>query len=302
MRILQKNNMIKGTVAARRARFGYLFILPLLIGLAVIFIPNLIQTFLYSISDIDPSAGFALKPKGFTYYKNALTVDPKFKRLLIEDIVGLVTDIPVIIIYSLFIAVLLNQNFRGRGFARIIFFYPVIMATGFMTSIDSSSNMAVLGQAIDNGAAADLSGLTQVSGILSSLYFPEPLIEVISNAISGIYNITSSSGLQIFIFLAGLQNISPSLYEAAEIEGCSKWELFWKITFPMISPIILMNLIYAIADRTVKSQVLEYINTLAFAQSQYSLATAMSVFYLLCLGAVIVIALLIVRRFVVMPE
>ena len=76
MRILQKNNMIEGTVAARRARFGYLFILPLLIGLAVIFIPNLIQTFLYSISDIDPSAGFALKPQGFTYYKKALTAHP----------------------------------------------------------------------------------------------------------------------------------------------------------------------------------------------------------------------------------
>ena len=183
MRILQKNSILKGTVAAKRARFGYLFILPLLIGLAVIFIPNLIETFLYSISDIDPSAGFALKPKGFIYYKDALTVDPKFTRLLVDDIIGLVTDIPVIIIYSLFIAVLLNQNFKGRGLARIIFFYPVIMATGFMNSIDTNSSMSALGQAIDNGAAADLSSLTHVSGILSSLYFPEPLIKVISDAI-----------------------------------------------------------------------------------------------------------------------
>lgn len=133
--------------------------------------------------------------------------------------------------------------------------------------------------------------MAEITGILSSLYFPEALVQLISDAIERIYDITSCSGLQIFIFLAGLQNISPSLYEAAEIEGCSKWELFWKITFPMISPILVMNLVYSIADRAMDGEAFDYINTLAFGQSQYSLASAMNMLYLFCLGVMIVLIL-----------
>lgn len=302
MRILHNGGLLKHTAAAKKARFGYLFILPFVLGLVVIFIPNIIQTFLYSINEIDPAAGFALRPKGFTFYRDALGVDPKFTRMLIGDLTGLLTDVPVILIYSLFIATLLNQRFVGRGLARIVFFYPVIMATGFMNVVDSQPYMSVLGSAVDTGAAADLSNMAEITGILSSLYFPDALIQVISDAIARIYDITSCSGLQIFIFLAGLQNISPSLYEAAEIEGCSKWELFWKITFPMISPILVMNLVYSIADRSMDGEVFDYINTLAFGQSQYSLGSAMSMFYLLCLGIMIALVFLAIRKFVVKPE
>lgn len=297
---MQKRKIIKNTVSAQKARFGYLFVLPFIVGLAVIFIPNLIQTFMYSISELDPANGDLLSIEGFKFYKETLMVDPDFTRLLISDLMGLLTDVPVILIYSLFIATLLNQKFKGRWLARLIFFYPVIMATGFMNVIDSDTAMSAIETAtVDSAAGADVSNLSDIMVMLSSLYFPEPLIKIISGAIAGIYNITSSSGLQIFIFLAGLQNISPSLYEAAEIEGCSKWELFWKITFPMISPIIVMNLIYSIADRAVKSQVFKYVDILAFAQSQYSLAAAMSIFYLICLGLIITLALFIVKKFAV---
>lgn len=133
-----------------------------------------------------------------------------------------------------------------------------------MNAVDSEQYMSLLGGAVDTGASADLSNMAEITGILSSLYFPEALVQLISDAIERIYDITSCSGLQIFIFLAGLQNISPSLYEAAEIEGCSKWELFWKITFPMISPILVMNLVYSIADRAMDGEAFDYINTLAF--------------------------------------
>ena len=303
MHNLRGEKLLKHTVAAKKARFGYLFILPFILGLVVIFIPNIVQTFLYSISDIDSAADFALKPKGFAFYKDALTVDPEFTRMLISDIVSLLTDVPVILIYSLFIATLLNQKFMERGIARVIFFYPVIMATGFMSAIDTDNAMTTLGKAaIDSGASADLSNMAEITGMLSSLYFPEPLIKIISDAIAGIYNITTSSGLQIFIFLAGLQNISPSLYEAAEIEGCSKWELFWKITFPMLSPVIVLNLVYSIADKSLEGSVFEYINTLAFEQSQYSLATAMSMLYLLIIGIIIAVVFALVNKVVVKPE
>ena len=94
--------------------------------------------------------------------------------MLISDIVSLLTDVPVILIYSLFIATLLNQKFMGRGIARVIFFYPVIMATGFMSAIDTDNAMTTLGKAaIDSSASADLSNMAEITGMLSSLYFPE---------------------------------------------------------------------------------------------------------------------------------
>ena len=137
-----------------------------------------------------------------------------------------------------------------------------------------------------------------MSTLLSSLSFPQPLIDVVTDAVSNIYTITSSSGLQIFIFLAGLQEIPSSVYEAASIEGCSKWELFWKITFPMISPQIAVNAIYTIAiSATDNNGLLSYSNNLAFGESNYSLATAMNIVYLLALGVFILIVLGIIKKF-----
>lgn len=134
--------------------------------------------------------------------------------------------------------------------------------------------------------------------LLSSLSFPKPLIDVVTGAVSNIYTITRSSGLQIFIFLAGLQEIPTSVYEAASIEGCSKWELFWKITFPMIAPQIAVNAIYTIAiSATDNNALLTYSNTLAFGESNYSLATAMNIIYLLALGVFVMLVLALIGKF-----
>lgn len=131
MRILHNGGLLKHTAAARKARFGYLFILPFVLGLAVIFIPNIVQTFLYSISEIDPSEGFALNPKGFVFYRDALTVDPKFTRMLLTDLAGLLADVPVILIYSLFIATLLIKNSQAEvwraSFSSILSLWPPVL-------------------------------------------------------------------------------------------------------------------------------------------------------------------------------
>ncbi len=288
----------KATLMQRRARFGYFFIFPLLLGVVFIFIPNLIQTFRYSVSNVDASAGFRLNYQGFDYYVEALTKDANFIPKLLENLQGLAVRVPVILIYSLFIATLLNQRFHGRVLARLIFFVPVILATGVISEVDSSAMWyAGAGQAIDTGATSNMSSLTDMSQFLYSINLPSFLISVVTYAIDNIYLVTSMSGLQIFIFLAGLQEIPTALYEAASIEGCSKWELFWKITFPMLGPQISLNMVYTIAEACTRgNNVMTYTNMLAFNQNRYALATSMNILYLLSLGAFIAFVLLLMRR------
>lgn len=289
----------KSALFERRARYGYIFIAPLILGVCFIFIPNLIETFLYSVSEVDTANNFALHFSGFGFYKEAFRSDPEFVPLLADNLKNLVINVPIIVIYSLFIATLLNQEFMGRVIARIIFFVPVLLATGVLSDTDGAALLYTgAGQVIDTGVSSGMSGFADMTALLSSLSFPKPLIDVVTGAVSNIYTITRSSGLQIFIFLAGLQEIPVSVYEAASIEGCSKWELFWKITFPMIAPQIAVNAIYTIAiSATDNNALLTYSNTLAFGESNYSLATAMNIVYLLALGVFVMLVLALIGKF-----
>jgi len=287
----------KGSLLQRRARYGYLFILPLISGVIFLFIPNIMQTFRYSVSDIQAGDGFRLTYTGFRYYYDAFRTDPNFVPLLLSDVQRVLTQTPVVLIYSLFIATILNQRFRGRIIARLIFFVPVILAAGVLTTADSwTMEYALSGIGVDR-ASNPLSNLTDIRALLTSVNLPPALISVVSDAVSNIYTITRVSGMQIFIFLAGLQEISGDLYEAASIEGCSKWELFWKITFPMILPQIAVNLVYTLADAgSGKNPLLTYTNNVAFNQNSYSLATAMNIVFLVCLALIVCIFLAVIRK------
>ena len=289
----------KGSLFEKRAKYGYIFILPLILGVIFIFLPNLVQTFGYSVSDIRSGSNIAISFSGFSRYKEAFASDPKFVPYLVDNLKKLLINVPVILIYSLFISTLLNQKFKGRILARIIFFIPVILSTGVLSQMDDTALYYTgAGQMIDTGITTEASELFNVSSMLTSLNFPEVLIEIVVNAVSNIYYITRSSGIQIYIFLAALQEIPSSIYEAASIEGCSKWELFWKITFPMIAPQIGVNAVYTIAmSATENNTLLDYSNNLAFGENQYSLATAMNVIYLLTLAVFVLIVLAILKKF-----
>ena len=287
------------TLMRRRNRFGYFFIFPLIIGVLFIFIPNLFQTVRFSLSDIVVTgSGYNLDYKGFTYYYEALFENSEFLPKLVDNIRSLAITLPVLLIYSLFISTILNQKFFGRVVARILFFIPVILAAGIMSDMNGEvMGIVGAGQAIDVGLSDTSSNFASLNTLLSSLNFPAFLTRIITDSIGGIYHIATRSGLQIFIFLAGLQEIPQPLYEAASIEGCSKWELFWKITFPMISPQIAVNMVYTIADTCANDNVLmDFTRNLAFNQNQYALSTSMNFIYLICLGVVVALALGSVRK------
>lgn len=288
----------------KRAYYGYLFIAPLIVGVCFVFIPNLVQTFRFSVSSAASDVGAALRFTGFHAYQEAFTEDPDFVPLLFSNIQDMIIEAPVILIYSLFISTLLNQRFHGRVLARIVFFVPVILAAGTLSATDSFAlYYSGAGQVIDTGMTSGTAILSDMSSLLTMMNFPSVLTDVVVNTVSNVYEVARSSGLQIFIFLAGLQEIPTSVYEAAEIEGCSRWETFWKITLPMITPQIAVNAIYTIAASADSGNtLLTYSNNLAFGENQFTLATAMNIVYLLALGLISVAVLLILKKFTINAE
>lgn len=281
----------------KRARAGYLFMIPLIFGLLVIFIPSVVQTVVFSLNEIRiVSEGYRIEFRGLQYFREALLSDPQIIPGMVASLRTLLINIPILLIFSLFIATLLNQQFHGRWIARLIFFLPVILTTGILVKFDAPA-MELVSQTVVTGSETTTSVMGGISSLLSSLNFSEQLIGIIASAIANIYGVVTASGIQIFIFLAGLQDIPSSLYEAASVEGCSPWELFWKITFPMIMPQMTINLVYTIVDSfTQPIGIFEYISELG-SQQQYSLATAASILYLICLGVLIAVVMSAVRAY-----
>ena len=289
-------NKVYRTIQARRARTGTLFILPLIIGFLLFMVRPLYLSFLMSLSKVVVVEGtmsrfnISLNILGknllvpFGNYNYAFVSDPDFNKLLVDEISRMVINTIATLVMSFVIAVILNQNFKGRTICRIIFFLPVILSSGVLPGIESQNAyfnlMTSISDAVEKSSGVDLSralqNLLSVSGVAQEVF------DVIFQMINSIYDIVMASGIQIIVFLTGLQSISPSLYEAADVEGCSAWESFWKITFPMVSPLLLVNCIYTIIDFFMKNDntVMEHINTLMYGtQMDFGAASAESWIY-----------------------
>ena len=285
----------------KKARGGWLFVLPFVIGFLFVYLPIIMDSISYSFCTMKVLGGGA-KPVfefvGFENYKEALFVNPDYVETLLKGLQNMAFDIPMILIFSLFMAVLLNQKMAGRAVFRAIFFIPVILATGVMESIEAQNIMGDYMEeagGIDDGsgqsAASDIVSSMDVQQLFAGMAIGEGLVEYVTTAINNIYNIVNRSGVQMLIFLSGLQSISPAIYESVQIDGASAWETFWKITFPMISPMILVNAVYTIIDSfTTDSNVV-----MSFISDQYNkpngnvVSSAMAWMYFLIVLAIIAI-------------
>ena len=273
------------TMQQRRARTGYLFILPFIIGFVLFMVKPMIQSLVMSFNNVKiiPGQGFQLTWMGVDNYRNAVSVDPYFNQYLLNEIGRMAINTIATLVLSFVIAVILNQDFKGRTLARAIFFLPVILSSGVLPGIEKQNEfynmMAGVAESVEGAAGVSISGqlqqLLQVSGVASGVF------DVIFQMIDAIYDIVMASGIQIIVFLTGLQAISPSLYEAADVEGCTAWESFWKITFPMVSPLLLVNCIYTIVDFFMKNdnRVMERISTVMYSDFNFGVSSAMSWFY-----------------------
>lgn len=292
------------TYAEQKALLGFLFVLPWLLGFIFFFIIPLVNSFRYSLSKIEAnSSGMKISFIGFENYINALTVNTSFNRTLTESIINMVVNVPLIVIFSLFLAVLLNQKFIGRSIARSIFFLPVILASGVIMTLETSSLVqAVNDQNQGSGGAIHALGAYELAGLMLDAGVSESIVNYLTSAVERIYLIVSQSGVQILIFLAGIQTISPQLYEASKMEGATGYEAFWKITFPMVSPLILVNMIYTIIDSFSRNEMTDLIKETGFTNFDFGLSSAMAWLYFVSIMLILLISSYIVSRKVFYQE
>ena len=291
--------------------YGYIFVLPIIIGLAFIYIPVIVQSFIYSVSEIKVDAkGFHTIFIGIDNYYEALFVEADFLRTVVESTLGILVQIPIILIFAFFMANVLNQNFKGRTVARVIFFIPVVTSTGIIAQFENMSSMLDIyssSEKMDIGSSSGMANVfnyAQLRQLVMVVLQNEDLAGIVLGAVDGLYSVITSSGVQMLVFLSGLQSISVSMYEAAKVEGATSWEVFWKISFPMISPLILVNLIYTVIDMFLKADnaAVALINEALANASEYALASAFSWIYMFVVLIFVGVVVLLVRKLIIYQD
>lgn len=295
---MKKKNKLAG-LQKRKAVSGYLFISPFLIGFLVFMLKPLAQSLYMSFCTVElGAANFQYIFKKFSNYTYSFTIDPEFNRLLVEEISRMMVYSIAIIVFSFFVALILNQKFKGRALVRAIFFLPVILSSGVILGLESDNQlMAALADTIE-ASTSNISITVALENILRTAGVGTRAFEKVFEIIDNIYDVAIASGIQIIIFLSGLQTIPGSMYEAADIEGCTRWESLWKITFPMISSLFLVNWIYTVIDFCMRSdnEVIEKIQKVLVQQMEYGVASAMSWIYFVIVIAFIGVTSLIISR------
>lgn len=279
--------------------YGVLFVTPWMIGFLLLMAIPFIQSLIFSFNKLTLTPeGYELKFVGFANYNHIFTVDAWYVRLLTTAVKDMALNVPLIIFFSLFTATLLSQKFHGRMLARAIIFLPVVLASGVVLKLDAYNFLANFMDQQASNTESNYSGFKSLefTSMLLDAGMSRQYVEYLTDAVNRIYQIISSSGVQILIFLAGLQSISPSLYEAAKMEGATGYESFWKITFPMLSPLILTNTIYSIIDSFYNNQVTAQIHGAAFGQLNFGVSAAMSWAYFLVITVILVVSTYIISK------
>lgn len=277
-------------------RYGRMFTLPWLIGIIIFFIVPLAQSIWYSFSSMTVNEnGVNTEFVGLGNYKKILLMDPKYTVWLKTSLTSFLYSLPIILLLSMVLAMLLNQKFKGRLFFRALYFLPVIIATGsvikllFMTTGSDLNGIGV--------SEAYSSNMFSVEDIVVWLQIDGQIAEYITTTISKIFDLVWSCGIQIVLFLAGLQSIPSSLYEASRVEGATKWEEFWFITFPMLSRVTLLVAVFTMVElitnerSTLVSQVYSMMRS-----GIYDKTSAMIWFYFLVSGSLMALAVFLYNR------
>jgi ABC-type sugar transport system permease subunit len=276
------------TLRQRQALTGYAFIAFWLIGFAVFLLLPLVRNGLWSLTDADlqnvENPGFI----GVDNYVEAFTIDIEFVPYLLETFRNLLLDVPFILAFSLAVALLAMQDVPGIGAFRAVFYLPVVIGSAAVVDrmFDMTGNQVVLFRG---------EGAQQFLQIYLGERLPD-FMQFLNRAIFVLWR----SGVQILIFIAGLKGIDPALYEAAEVDGASAWGRFWKVTLPMLSPVILVNIIYTIIDSFTDyfNRVLWYIRLVTFVTDlRIGYPSALGVIYFILIFVLVILVFIFVSRF-----
>lgn len=270
---------------------GLLYVSPFIIGFfAFIFIPML-QSIIYSFNDLKFDGTVSLEFVGFENYKRLFTVDTEFRKLLLVSLGDMLINVPIILIFSMLVAVFLNSNFPGQSIFQIIFFVPVIVYSGFLPDYFKNDRVrdTIINASSMVSDGSNMFNTTAMSEMLKQMNLNADFVEYIMYAITDLMNVINSSGIQILIFLIALKAIPKSLFEASNVEGATAWESFWKITFPMILPNLLVNVVYTIIDAFVNNTnlILKSISSYNYEKFQFGYAASLSWVYFVIIIAIL---------------
>ncbi|RXZ84030.1 sugar ABC transporter permease [Paenibacillaceae bacterium] len=276
------------TIRMRTVLEAYSFLSLWLIGFAMFMAIPLGRSFYYSFNKMNITKdGLTPEWTGMLNFRRAFSTDVNFLPLLKNSFLELLIQVPLILIFAMFAALLLNRQLVGRTFFRGVFFLPVIIASG-----------AVLAEILEQGA--ERMPLFTSTGLFMTLsnVIPSDILEPLLILADQLTLVMWNSGVQILIFLAGLQTISSSLYEAADIDGATKWESFWKIAFPMIAPMILVNTLFTIVNSftAANNQMMAYIRTVVFNQNDYGYGAAIGWIYFIMIFLIIAFVFWLFRK------
>ncbi len=277
-----------GKLEKREARFGYVFVAPWILGVLLFLLFPLGQSFYYMWYNI------RITPLGtnFTFvgtgnFTQIWMENPEFPQQLVTYIWQTIVEVPVITVFALIIAMMLNSKIHLKGFFRLIFFLPVIIVSG-----------PVMNMLVSEGASSIPAMNTQSVVAALDTFLPNSVAASIGELFSNMIMILWYSGVQILIFLSALQKVDPSMYEAAKIDGGSGWECFWKITLPTIKPMILLNAIYTVIflSGNEQNELINMIKSAMFSGTKekgYGYASAMAWMYSVVITLIVLLFFLL---------
>lgn len=296
----------KSKLYSREGRYGYLFMAPWMIGFLAFFLFPLGYSVVLSFSRVKDMVTYDMSFVGLQNFENAFFRDTEFVPLLIESTKNMLIKTPVVVIFSLFIAILLNRNLKFKGVFRVAFFLPVLLGTGVVLStINGSINSAasdaanLAAQTAAQETAGDAAaGMSNQTGVLVMLLGPD-IAMALETVLEVVTDVLWMSGIQIVIFLGALQNIPSSYYEAAFCDGASEWEKFWKITLPLTMPNILLNTVYTMIDylSSTDNEVVDYCRKVGLTGGNIAFGSALGWIHFLVSGVLILLVFLILKRF-----
>lgn len=278
-----KNNF---SLEKRRSLCGYVFTAPWIIGFGVFMLLPLLINLIMSFSKIVNALNLQMKFVGWNNYIRLFKTDVNFLPAFFDTLKNTFLWTPFILVFALFLAILLNRNIRFKGVFRVIFFMPVLLGTGYiMQQVSGAANILQMPD--------DIKSMIQY-------YFSKDLADFFNQLLTQIMKMFWQTGIQVVIFLSGLQSIPDSYYEAARVDNGNNWDCFWKITLPMLSPVILLNLIYTIIDnfRSTDNKIAALIVNMVFKNADYEYGAAMGWVYFTVTILIVGLVFLIMRRFI----
>ena len=296
-----KHKRHRMTLEKRRSVWGYAFLLPWLVGLLTVFVVPMGLSAAFSLSEVTVSDGYSLSFVGLENYRVALFSDQNFLQYFASTMGSMLYNVPIILVYSFLVAVFLKEKFRGVTVFKFIFFLPVVLSSNlFMNLVNNfgSSAATSLDAAIAGASQTTLLKSLSLSNYLTQLGLGKEFVAMLTGPVDKVFEIVTCSGIQIFIFLAAINAVPPSLYEAAYVEGANGWEKFWKITFPMVTPMILVNVVYSIVDTFMSenNRVMEYVYDLSFQYFNFGLSSAICWIYFAALAVILTVVFRVISK------